>query len=56
VQIVDAIWESTSKVPGALPLAEWQREEPDRRIAELEADPGAGATLDEAFARIRRGP
>jgi putative addiction module component (TIGR02574 family) len=26
----------------------------DRRLAELEADPGSGATLEEVFARIRR--
>jgi putative addiction module component (TIGR02574 family) len=55
VQIVDAIWDSISAVPEALPLTEWQREELDRRLAEFEADPETGSTLEEVFARIRRG-
>ena len=55
VQLVDAIWDSISAVPEALPLTQWQREELDRRLAEFEADPEAGSTLEEVFARIRRG-
>jgi len=55
VQLVEAIWDSISAVPEALPMTKWQRDELDRRLAEFEADPGAGATLEEVFARIRRG-
>ena len=55
VRLVEAIWDSVSAVPDALPLTEWQRAELDRRLAEFEADPNAGATLEEVFARIRRG-
>lgn len=55
VQLVDAIWDSIAAVPEALPLTQWQREELDRRLAEFEADPEAGSTLEEVFARIRRG-
>ena len=55
VQLVDAIWDSISAVPEALPLTQWQRDELDRRLAEFEADPEAGSTLEEVFARIRRG-
>jgi putative addiction module component (TIGR02574 family) len=54
MQLVEAIWESISAVPEALPLTQWQREELDRRLAEYEADPDSGATLEEVFARIRR--
>lgn len=54
VRLVEAIWDSISAVPEALPLTEWQREELDRRLAELEEDPDAGSTLEEVFARIRR--
>jgi putative addiction module component (TIGR02574 family) len=54
VRLVEAIWDSISAVPEALPLTEWQKEELDRRLAELEADPDAGSTLEEVFARIRR--
>lgn len=54
VRLVEAIWDSISAVPEALPLTEWQKEELDRRLAELEEDPNAGSTLEEVFARIRR--
>src|SRR5205823_9745924 len=54
MQLVEAIWDSISAVPEALPLTQWQREELDRRLAEYEADPDSGATLEEVFARIRR--
>jgi putative addiction module component (TIGR02574 family) len=55
VRLVDAIWDSISAVPEALPLTQWQRDELDQRLAEFEADPEAGSTLEEVFARIRRG-
>jgi putative addiction module component (TIGR02574 family) len=54
VQLVEAIWDSISAVPEALPLTEWQKGELDRRLAELEADPDTGSSLEEVFARIRR--
>jgi putative addiction module component (TIGR02574 family) len=54
VRLVEAIWDSISAVPEALLLTDWQKEELDRRLAELETDPTAGATLEEVFARIRR--
>jgi putative addiction module component (TIGR02574 family) len=55
VLLVEAIWDSIAAVPEALPLTEWQRKELDRRLAEYEADPDSGSTLEEVFARIRRG-
>ena len=55
VHLVEAIWDSISAIPEALPLTQWQREELDRRLAEFEADPKAGSTLEDVFARIRRG-
>ena len=55
VRLVEAIWDSISAVPEALPLTQWQREELDRRLAEFEANPEAGSTLEDVFARIRRG-
>ena len=54
VRLVEAIWDSISAVPEALPLTDWQKEELDRRLAELEADPDAGSSLEEVFARILR--
>ena len=55
VSLVEAIWDSISAIPEALPLTQWQKDELDRRLAEFEADPDSGATLEEVFARIRRG-
>lgn len=54
MRLVEAIWDSISSVPESLPLTQWQKDELDRRLAEFEADPDAGATLEEVFARIRR--
>ena len=54
VRLVEAIWDSVAEVPEAIELTQWQKEELDRRLAELEADPDSGATLEEVFARIRR--
>lgn len=54
VRLVEAIWDSISAVPDALPLTEWQKQELDRRLAEFEANPDEGSTLEEVFARIRR--
>ena len=55
VRLVEAVWDSISAVPEALPLTQWQKEELERRLAEFEADPDAGSSLEEVFARIRRG-
>ena len=38
VRLVEAIWDSISAVPEALPLTRWQKEELDRRLAEFEFD------------------
>ena len=54
VRLVEAIWDSIAAAPEALPLTDWQREELDRRLAEFEADPDSGSTLEQVFARIRR--
>ena len=54
MRLVEAIWDSISAAPEALPLTQWQREELDRRLSEFEADPASGSTLEEVFARIRR--
>jgi putative addiction module component (TIGR02574 family) len=36
-----------------LPLTQWQRDELNRRLAEYEADPSSGSSLEEVFARVR---
>lgn len=54
VRMVEAIWDSISVAPEALPLTAWQKKELDLRLAEYEADPDSGSTLEEVFARLRR--
>lgn len=52
--MVEAIWDSISAVPEALPLNHWQKKELDLRLTEYEADPDSGSTLEEVFDRLRR--
>lgn len=47
--LVEAIWDSIAAVPEALELTQWQKDELDRSLAEFEADPDSGATLEEVF-------
>jgi putative addiction module component (TIGR02574 family) len=54
MRLIEAIWDSIAAAPEALPLAQWQKDELDRRLAEFAADPDSGASLEEVFARIRR--
>lgn len=53
MQLVEVIWDSISAAPESLPLTQWQRDEVDRRLAEYEADPSSGCSLEEVFARVR---
>jgi putative addiction module component (TIGR02574 family) len=55
MEIAEAIWASISAVPDALPLTDWQKQELDRRLEEMDADPDGGLTMEEVFAAIRRG-
>ncbi len=55
MRLVEAVWDSISAAPEAIPLTDWQRRELDQRLADLESNPEAGASLEEVFARIRRG-
>ena len=52
--LAEAIWESVSSLPDAFPLTAEQRQELDLRLADHEADPNEGSTLEEVFARLRR--
>jgi putative addiction module component (TIGR02574 family) len=54
MRLVEVIWDSLAAAQEALPLAQWQRDELDQRLAEFDADPQSGAAVEEVFARIRR--
>jgi putative addiction module component (TIGR02574 family) len=55
VRLVEAIWDSISALPEAVPLTEWQKRELDQCLAEFDGDPDEGSPFEEVFARIRRG-
>lgn len=54
IQLAEDIWDSiAAETPDALPpLTEAQTRELDRRLADIEADPGVGATWAEVRARL----
>lgn len=56
IELVEAIWETVA--PDAdtesFPLSEAHREELDRRLADLEADPEGGSPWEEVRARLER--
>lgn len=54
IRLVEAIWDSISAMPEAIPLTKGQRQELDRRLEEYEANPESGRTMEEVFSRIRR--
>jgi putative addiction module component (TIGR02574 family) len=53
-RLVETIWDSIAAEPEAFTLTDWQKEELDLRLADLEADPDSGAAPEEVFDRIRR--
>jgi len=54
VLLVEAIWDSISAAPDAIPLTQWQREELDRRLADYQANPNSGRTMEEVFSDLRK--
>jgi putative addiction module component (TIGR02574 family) len=58
IQLVEEIWDSIAPALEQLPLTEAQRQELDRRLAALQADPTNVVPWEEvearAFARFRR--
>ena len=52
IQLVEDIWDSIAADPDEIALTEEQRAELDRRIAEVEADPGGGTPWSDVKARV----
>ena len=53
LRLLDELWDSLSRTPGAIPLTEAQREELDRRLNELDHEGPVGIPWDEVLGRIR---
>ena len=54
LRLLDELWESLSRTPGAIPLTNAQRAELDRRLDELDHDGPTGIPWEEVLRRIRR--
>ena len=53
LHLLDALWESLSATPEAVPLTSAQREELDRRLDELDREGPTGIPWEEGLRRIR---
>lgn len=53
LQLIGELWDDLSATPSNVPLQQWQKEELDRRKANLEAHPESALTWDEILERIR---
>lgn len=56
IELVQAIWDTIAADEIAPGLTEDQKQELDRRIADLDANPGNVLTWEEIKARVRGGP
>jgi len=52
IQLVEDIWDSIAVSGEDIPLTEAEIHELDRRLDDLEANPGSGAPWDEVRARV----
>jgi putative addiction module component (TIGR02574 family) len=54
IQLAEDLWDSVAAETGGLPLSAAQKAELDRRLADLERDPGAGEPWDVVRARLEK--
>ena len=53
LQLVEDLWDDLAATPSDVPLYEWQKDELDRRKANLVINPGSGLSWDEVKRRVR---
>jgi len=53
LELVEALWDDIAASPDELPIPGWQKEELDRREANLRANPDSVVSWEEAKRRIR---
>ena len=53
LQLVEDLWDDLAATPEAVPVHEWQREELDRRKANLMRSPASGLAWEEVKRRAR---
>lgn len=55
LQLISALWDSMSDHPENIPIADWQLEELERRIANQRDNPEQGQTWEEVKHEILQG-
>lgn len=53
LQLVEDLWDDLAATPEEVPVHDWQKEELDRRKANLLKNPGSGLNWDEVQRRVR---
>ena len=53
LQLVEDLWDDLAAMPSDIPVTEWQKEELDRRKANLMNNPASGLVWDEVKQRVR---
>jgi putative addiction module component (TIGR02574 family) len=56
LDLLDRLWENLGRDPKTFPLTEFQQQELDRRLDELEAEGPTGVSWEEVVAQIRAKP
>ena len=56
LRLIEELWDSLDAEADALPLADWHREEIDKRLAALDSGASVGAPWDEVRRRITGQP
>ncbi|MEK7994377.1 MAG: addiction module protein, partial [Planctomycetota bacterium] len=51
--LVEDLWDDLAAAPEAIPVHDWQKEELDRRKANLMKNPASGLTWEEVKRRVR---
>lgn len=53
LQLVEDLWDDLASTPEAVPIHDWQKDELDRRKANLMKHPASGLTWGEAKRKVR---
>lgn len=53
LQLVEDLWDELAATPEAVPVHDWQKDELDRRKANLTSDPASALSWDEVKRRVR---
>jgi putative addiction module component (TIGR02574 family) len=53
LQLVEDLWDDLASTPQAIPLHDWQKQELDRRKANLLSNPASGLQWEEVKRRVR---